>query len=101
MLLPVLCFFVRTIVAKSGKLLPEIECLESLCTVVELYRKGKDGQDVADLLAQAGEKHGNLFLAVYEQEPKPRPIMFTILPCICGEMGTSSTASRASGSTKL
>ena len=72
MLLPVLCFFFRTIVAKSGKLLPEIECLESLCTVVELYRKGKDGQDVADLLAQAGEKHGNLFLAVYEQEPKPK-----------------------------
>jgi hypothetical protein len=72
MLLPVLCFFFRTIVAKSGKLLPEIECLESLRTVVELYREGKDGQDVADLLAQAAEKHGNLFLAVYEQEPKPK-----------------------------
>jgi hypothetical protein len=72
MLMPVLCLFFRTIVAQSGKLLPEIECLEQLCTVVELYRKGKDGQDVADLLEQAVEKHGQLFLAVYDQEPRPK-----------------------------
>jgi len=72
MLLPVLCHFFRTVVAQSGKLLPEIECLESLYTVIQLYLKGKDGQDVADQLAQAVEKHGNLFLEVYEQEPKPK-----------------------------
>jgi len=67
-LLPILAFFFRTVVAKSGKLLLEIQCLESLCLVVELYRKGKDGQHVADELERAVGAHAKLFLDVYGAE---------------------------------
>lgn len=70
---PLLAFFLRKIVARSGRLLKEVDSFEHFACVLHLYRKGKEGVDIANELADAIVAHGAKFREAYPQEdPKPK-----------------------------
>lgn len=73
MVFPLLAFFLRKIVARSGRLLKEVDSFELLACVLHLLRKGKEGVDVANELADAIVEHAAKFREAYPQEdPKPK-----------------------------
>jgi len=67
MIYPVLLHFASTVVAASGRLREEIDCLRALCAVLDLWLAAKRGRPDQSF-STAITTHFNLFVRVYGPE---------------------------------